>query len=556
MTFCNHLTPVSVDLCQHCGQPHGAKNPGVEAARLAAHAHGGTWLVPVFRDPRPTDRKSLTDFNDLAAAEGLHVVREQVEAHLRQQGWLDAAPAHSTAGAGPAARGEGERPALPGIIDVDAAIDRYSLVYAGKGTLFDHVEHCLVAKSDVMDVLEKGAWNTIKFRGGLPTVRLAEVGFDPAGTDPTIRCNLWGGWPTIPRAGTCDALLALLEHLCSHEANHRDLYAWVLKWLAYPIQNPGAKMRTALVIHGGQGVGKNLFFEAVMAIYGHYGRIIDQASLEDKFNDWASRKLFLIADEVVSRAELFHVKNKLKQFITGEWIRINPKNVAAHDERNHVNVVFLSNDKQPLVLEKDDRRYAVIWTPEKLGPAQYQAVRDEIRAGGIAALHQHLLDLELGDFDEFSPPPMTQAKRDLVELGLESTEQFLRDWAAGDIPGRMEAGAPVAVPFCPCSSADLYASYRRWCGHAGVSRPREQASFLGLIAKLPGWSRTHKDVHDDPGGTGPTRRLRMVVPSDAALADVLKRRGGHDYRRRDGETQAQWLTRCFFAYRAAQDDRP
>ena len=40
---------------------------------------------------------------------------------------------------------------------------------------------------------------------------------------------------------------------------------WVLKWLAYPIQHPGAKMRTALVLHGPQGTGKNMFFEAIMA---------------------------------------------------------------------------------------------------------------------------------------------------------------------------------------------------------------------------------------------------------------------------------------------------
>ena len=92
-------------------------------------------------------------------------------------------------------------------------------------------------------------------------------------------------------------------------------------------------MRTALIFHGPQGTGKNLFFEAIMAIYGEYGRIVGQAEIEDKFNDWASRKLFLIADEVVARQELYHVKNKLKSFVTGEWIRINPKNVAAHDER-------------------------------------------------------------------------------------------------------------------------------------------------------------------------------------------------------------------------------
>ena len=147
-----------------------------------------------------------------------------------------------------------------------------------------------------------------------------------------------------------------------------------------------------------------------MAIYGEYGRIVDQAAVEDKFNDWASRKLFLIADEVVARMELYHTKNKLKSLITGEWIRINPKNIGAYDERNHVNLVFLSNETQPLVLERDDRRYTVIWTPAKLTRDFYQEVLDEIRAGGIAALHDYLLNIPLGDFGTGTEPPMTKAK--------------------------------------------------------------------------------------------------------------------------------------------------
>ena len=52
--------------------------------------------------------------------------------------------------------------------------------------------------------------------------------------------------------------------------------------------------------------------------------------------------------------------------VMGEQIRINPKNMAAYWEANHVNMVFLSNEAMPVVLEDDDRRHAVIWTPEQL----------------------------------------------------------------------------------------------------------------------------------------------------------------------------------------------
>ena len=66
-----------------------------------------------------------------------------------------------------------------------------------------------------------------------------------------------------------------------------------MKWLVLPLQRPGAKMRTALVFHGPQGTGKNLFFEVIAAIYGRYALVVGQAELEEKYNDWMSQKAVL-----------------------------------------------------------------------------------------------------------------------------------------------------------------------------------------------------------------------------------------------------------------------
>ena len=510
-------------------------NPGCEAARLAATAHGAAWCSPKFSEERSTTKKGPTDYNDLANLEGPHVVANQITAHLESLGWKLPRARELTTG------GQGELPSktiLSSLLSVDEACDRFALIYGGKGTLFDRQEHLLVPKTDVLDIIPDHGWREWKLRQDRKVVRLSEVGFDPACTDKSIRCNLWGGWPTEPKAGKCEVLLDLLRYLCSAEQNSADLFTWAIRWLAYPIQNPGAKMRTALIFHGPQGTGKNLFFEAIMAIYGEYGRIVGQAEIEDKFNDWASRKLFLIADEVVARQELYHVKNKLKSFVTGEWIRINPKNVAAHDERNHCNVVYLSNETQPLPIEQDDRRHFVIWTPAKLSATFYQDVRDEINAGGIAALHQHLLDIDLGDFDEHTKPPETQAKRDLIDVGAGNVQRFIKAWLGGD----------TSHPVCPCGSSDLYIAYTRWCREDGVRNPREANQFIGEIAKLPGWEKGHKDRYDNLV-EGPSRtklRQRFIIPSLEILTQGAKL--GADYRKTDTQNQTEWLTDCFFAF--------
>jgi len=529
---CGAVDLVHLGACPKCGTAYTHGNTGAEKAQAAALAVGGGWIAPRFTLDR--GKKKLTDFNDLANVETPAIVGAQVaaavEAELSKRGPGPVAPTRSTGGRG----NNGE---LKSFLIVDEACDRYSLIYGGRGTLFDHHEHELVPKTDVLDILEEHGWRDWKKRVERRVVRMREVGFDPTGQDGGIRCNLWGGWPTVPRAGSCDRLLELLEHMCGGEANGRDLARWILDWLAYPIQHPGAKMKTALIFHGPQGVGKNLFFEAVMGIYGPYGRIVDQAALEDKFNDWASKKLFLIGDEVVARQELYHTKNKLKAFITGDWIRINPKNVAAHEERNHVNIVFLSNEKQPLVLERDDRRYVVIWTPGELGAEFYNQVRIEIENGGVAALHQFLLDRDLGDFKPWTRPPMTTAKSELITISLDSVERFLAEWMVGE----------TEYPFCPCASMDLYQAYLRWCRSNGVSRPRESNQFLGHIAKLQGWSNQPRHVYQDASYAGATRMRRVVVPAEEHLQRVKKNRPETD-------TLSKWLTDMVLEFRFALED--
>lgn len=528
---CGALDLVSHGACPACGTVYTHGNTGVEKAQAAALTVGGGWLAPVFSADR--GKKKITDFNDLHLQEGIHAVRTQVESKIAELGW--AAPTVAPPAAPEGGRDSG-RPLKPALT-VDEANERYSLVYGGRGTLFDHQEHELVPKPDVLDLLQDHGWKEWKTRATRKVVRLKEVGFDPTESDPTIRCNLWGGWPTAPNAGKCDAILEMLEYMCSAENNARDVNQWVLKWLAYPIQHYGAKMKTALIFHGPQGVGKNLFFEAIMGIYGPYGRIVDQAAIEDKFNDWASKKLFLIGDEVVARQELFHTKNKLKGFITGEWIRINPKNVAAHDERNHVNIVFLSNERQPLVLEKDDRRFTVVWTPEKLPRDFYNDVSAELKAGGAAALHHYLLSLDLGDFRPWTEPPMTTAKADLIAISLDSVERFVADWMAGE----------TIYPFCPCASMDLYAAYLRWCRANGVQRPRESNQFLGHVAKNRGWSSQPRHVYESCAYTGPTRPRRIVIPDQAALEKA-------DSWKSESESMAQWLTSCFFRFQNSLEE--
>jgi hypothetical protein len=128
-------------------------------------------------------------------------------------------------------------------------------------------------------------------------------------------------------------------------------------------------MESAVVMHGEEGLGKNFFWDVVSRIYRDYATVITQNELESQFNTWSSRKLFMVANEVVSRSELREHKGRLKNYITERELQINEKLLPLRTERNHMNFVFLSNETQPLALDRTDRRYLVIWTPRR-GPAR------------------------------------------------------------------------------------------------------------------------------------------------------------------------------------------
>jgi putative DNA primase/helicase len=514
---CQHCQkPVNVNIsatCPECNKPHGKRNAGAEAAELAALAVYGRVIAPRFADQAARfdyycrNQGKLTDFNDLHVTDGLHTVRNQVESALLQFGMLPAAKTRDVI-----QQGGGDDKLKP-IDTTDELLERFSLVYGKGGTVFDHKEHQLLALSDMRDACMSREihrrWQESPQRS---IVRAENVGFDPGLQDFKITCNLWGGWPTTPKAGQCDALIGMLYHMCSGEDNASDVAKWVIKWLAYPIQHHGAKMRTAIVVHGPQGTGKNLFFEVIMAIYGRYGRIIDQAAIEDKFNDWASAKLFMIADEVVARSDLYHVKNKLKSFITGEWIRINPKNIASYEERNHVNIVFLSNERMPVVIEEDDRRHCVIWTPPKKEPEYYKAVSAEINNGGIEALHDWLLTIDLGDFDEHAKPPMTAAKEELLMLSKDNVLRFYEDWIDGEFNWTSDDyGDDKSMNSCntPVLSDDLYELYKTWCGRQGV-RPSPLNRAIDHIVKRPGVGKFRKRLNID--GKDSANHRTLVYP--------------------------------------------
>ena len=295
------------------------------------------------------------------------------------------------------------------------------------------------------------------------TVDVDHIVFDPTMTkDPAVYINTFEGLPLEPVRddAACENLRWLISFLCNHEEAPLQ---WLVKWLAYPLQHPGAKLDTAVLMHSVmEGSGKSLLFaDTLGALYGPYAATVGQTQLESNFNAWQSRKLWAVFEEVVSRDQRYNQVGKIKHLITGKTVRMESKFINGWEEANHMNAVFLSNEILPWPISESDRRFLVMWPLETLPEERQRAIGAELANGGVAALYGWLLDVDLGDFSERTRPPHTDARQRLVALSRAGWQTFLHQWQHGEL-GHKLWGA--------CLSTDLYALFLEWC-----QRNREHA---------------------------------------------------------------------------------
>lgn len=293
--------------------------------------------------------------------------------------------------------------------------------------------------------------------------------------------NLFRGLPlaTDPRP-----IPALLEH-CLYLCNYNtDLFSWLMSWMALPLQRPGTKLDTAVIMQGPQGSGKSMLFSCLREIYGEYGRKITQGTLESQYTGWMSRKLFIQAEEVCStRGQRNKIRNLIKDWVTGEVYEISEKYQVSREESAHANFVFLSNDDVPLPIDHDDRRFLVIRNPEPKTADYYAALGADVTDNGPARFCAELMRWNLGSFWAHSHPPSTEAKRDLSDLCKPSHQVFVEEWKSGEIE---------RLPYMSCLTSDLYHAYSAWARLDGAGYCSDRQTFSKYCAKVLDRRRTHE----------------------------------------------------------------
>jgi putative DNA primase/helicase len=143
------------------------------------------------------------------------------------------------------------------------------------------------------------------------------------------------------------------------------------------------------------------------------------------------------------------------------------------------------------------------------------------------------MKLPLGDFNEFEIPPMTTAKRDLIDLGLKPAERFVREWLRGYLP----------LPLQPCGVDQLYQAFKRWAWVSGERFPPSQEQFSKTVTKTVDLVARQTDLGvllrlkpiklDDPENGKKTARI--WIPSGCGAPESM--------------TEGAWAYDCTVSFR-------
>ena len=171
--------------------------------------------------------------------------------------------------------------------------------------------------------------------------------------------NVWTRWGTEPKPGDISIVKRIVSGF-GDETFQRAFW----QWLAYPIQNPGAKINWAAVLWSlTQGTGKSYVGDLMLDIYGlkDNGNNGDQIGVADLYSDrntWLRHKQFIVAEEVTKADR--RTADKLKVYITSSTVRIDEKYEPAHTLPNLANLLLLSNYPDAVARHSTDRRCYIV----------------------------------------------------------------------------------------------------------------------------------------------------------------------------------------------------
>lgn len=207
--------------------------------------------------------------------------------------------------------------------------------------------------------------------------------------------------------------------------NDKKAYTYFCKWLAWQLQNPEQRLATSIIFKGEQGTGKTLLCNYVLRkIWGKNYTEVGQADISKDYNDFIMGKQLIIGNEVIHSDNKLVVPEKLKNYVSDDFVSINRKYRDSLNVKNYAQWIFVSNNQIPIKLGRKDRRYSVFNSKTLKNGFQIFLSLKQNQDEEVKGFVKYLLELSVM-FDEVNAPFQNESRKDLIEASLNSVESFL-----------------------------------------------------------------------------------------------------------------------------------
>ena len=310
--------------------------------------------------------------------------------------------------------------------------------------------------------------------------------------------NRWVGWG-LPEASPASPEPWLL--MLANNIKSSNLMEWLLDWLAYPLQNPGAKLHSYPLIYGEPGTGKDRLFAPIYLIYGVNAVKISSKDLSSNFNSLYAERQFVQADEIKSHHFTADTINQvIKGIVTDETVTVNRKNQEEYVIPNVRNFAITSNYVESVKLDEGDRRATVIhWSWEAAHGMDYRhdseywtRYSDWVDHGGAAAVWHYLLTRDLSKFNPKGWAFDTEEKSEVIAAGRTALDGFV--W-------RLRHDTEMELPPL-CGARQLFTSKELATMHyEGADYTKGHLDALGRFLKNNGFVQANggKPLRPRPG---------------------------------------------------------
>lgn len=203
----------------------------------------------------------------------------------------------------------------------------------------------------------------------------------------------------------------------------------ILSWLAFKVQRPDVKVNHALLLGGGQGIGKDTIIDSVIPAIGVDNvHDVGPSDFNRSFNPFAKGVLLRVSElRDLGDRNRNNFYEHMKTYVAAppHTIFVSEKYRSEYPIPNVVGVIYTTNNRTGgLWIPEDDRRHYIAWSElkqEDIPPGYFKDYYAWLYGGGgqeaVAGL---LLAHDLSGFDPGEKPRQTAHMRNMVDASQSS----------------------------------------------------------------------------------------------------------------------------------------